>query len=115
MFEKKDLFNLMTIAESIEKIIKYTGKYEKSDDFFSDNVYFDATMMQFVIIGETTNKLSQEFKEKYSTISWQDIKNFRNIIAHNYFGIDVDEVWDIIKNHIPKLKNSIMNLIDSKL
>lgn len=67
-------------------------------------------MMNFIALGETVTKLSQEFKNKNNHIEWLKIHAFRNIIAHDYFGIDEDEVWQIIKNHLPKLKTDIENL-----
>jgi uncharacterized protein with HEPN domain len=69
-------------------------------------------MMQFVIIGEMISKLDDSFKDKHSTIPWQKIKDFRNIIAHNYFGIDADEIWEIITIKIKPLKKDIENLIN---
>jgi uncharacterized protein with HEPN domain len=54
-------------------------------------------MMNFVALGETVSKLSDKFKKKYNYIDWQKIYAFRNIIAHDYFGIYAPEVWEIIK------------------
>ncbi len=70
-------------------------------------------MMQFVIIGEMISKLDEEFKEKYSSIPWQKIKDFRNLVAHNYFGIDADEIWEIITTKIKPLKIDIQNIINT--
>ena len=53
------------------------------------------------------DKLSDSFKSSYHNIEWLKIKDFRNIIAHDYFGIDAEEVWQIIKNDIPLLKVKI--------
>ena len=53
-------------------------------------------MMQFVVIGEMIVKLDEHFKKEHPSIRWQDIKDFRNIIVHDYFGIDSDEIWSII-------------------
>jgi uncharacterized protein with HEPN domain len=90
--------SLLSIFEAIEKIENYTYEFDSADDFYHDEKSFDATMMQFVIIGEMISKLDEEFKEKYSNIPWQKIKDFRNLVAHNYFGIDADEIWEIIIN-----------------
>ena len=68
-------------------------------------------MMQFLIIGEMISKLDENFKEKYSNIPWQKIKDFRNIVAHNYFGIDADEIWEIIITKIKPLKVDIQNIL----
>ena len=68
-------------------------------------------MMNFVVIGEMVEKISNEFKEKHDKIEWIKINGFRNIVAHDYFGIDAEEVWKIIKNKIPKLKVDIQALL----
>jgi uncharacterized protein with HEPN domain len=69
-------------------------------------------MMNFVVIGEMVEKLSDEFKKKHSEVEWIKIKGFRNLVAHDYFGIDAEEVWQIIKNKIPALKSDIKLLLD---
>ena len=68
-------------------------------------------MMQFVVIGEMISKLDNQFKTKNNQIPWVKIKDFRNIIAHDYFGIDSDEIWDIIQNKIKPLKYDIFEIL----
>ena len=68
-------------------------------------------MMQFIVIGESIARLDEAFKRQNDTIPWQKIKDFRNIIAHNYFGVDAQEIWDIISYHLLPLKESIEDLI----
>jgi uncharacterized protein with HEPN domain len=103
--------SLLSIIESIDKIERYTNSYANADDFYHDERDFDATMMQFLIIGEIISKLDNSFKEEYSTVPWQKIKDFRNIVAHNYFGIDADEIWEIINIKMKPLKLDIQNII----
>lgn len=103
----KDQLCLESILESIDRIIEYTSKFNSADDFNNDYRNFDATMMNFVIIGEMADKLSDTFKNSQPKTEWYKIKGFRNIVAHDYFGIDAEEVWQIIKNDIPKLRKEI--------
>ncbi|MDD2651962.1 MAG: DUF86 domain-containing protein [Sulfurimonas sp.] len=70
-----------------------------------------ALMLQFIVIGEIIFRLDEKFKISHSEIPWQKIKDFRNIIAHDYFGIDADEIWDIINNKLLPLKNDINGLL----
>lgn len=107
----KDVFCLETILEAIDRIKEYTSKFTSADEFNNDYRDFDATMMNFVIIGEMVEKLSEEFKRKNNSIEWIKIKGFRNIVAHDYFGIDAEEVWQIIKNKIPALRKDIKKLL----
>ena len=109
------IFNLNALVESIEKIELYSRDFEDADAFYHDQKSFDASMMQFVVIGEIISRLDENFKMSHAEIPWQKIKDFRNIIAHDYFGIDADEIWDIINNKLLPLKNDIKRLeLDSR-
>ncbi len=107
----KDIDCLNNIFESIEKIEEYTSHLKDADELFVDSKTFDAIMMNFIVIGEMLAKLSKEFKNSYQEIEWWKIKGFRNIVAYDYFGIDAEEVWQIIQTKIPVLKSFTKNLI----
>ncbi len=100
-----------TIILSIEKIFLYSSSYTDADNFYHDLKSFDATMIHFINIGEMIERIDGSIKDSYPHIPWRDIKDFRNLVAHNYFGIDADEIWDIIKNHLPKLENSMNKIL----
>jgi uncharacterized protein with HEPN domain len=68
--------------------------------------------MNFIVVGETVGKLSDEFKDNNVQINWSKILGLRNIIAHHYFGINVDLVWQIIQNDLPKLNTQLKELIN---
>jgi uncharacterized protein with HEPN domain len=108
----KTKLSLLSILEAIEKIERYTSTYKSADEFYHDERDFDATMMQFVIIGEMISKLDDNFKDEYSFVPWQKIKDFRNIVAHHYFGIDADEIWEIIVLKMNPLKQEIQAIIE---
>lgn len=107
----KDHYCLEAILEAVDRIIEYTSGFDNADTFNDDYRIFDATMMNFVVIGEMVDKLSDDFKKEHDKIEWTKIKGFRNIVAHDYFGIDAEEVWQIIKDKIPALKSDINALI----
>ena len=88
----KDKQNLLGILEAIERIEEYISPFNSADEFFDNTINFDAAMMNFIIIGEMVERLTDQFKETYSHIDWMKIKGFRNIVAHDYFGIDAEEV-----------------------
>jgi uncharacterized protein with HEPN domain len=64
------------------------------------------------IIGEASNHISAETKFEFSTIEWSQIVGMRNVFVHEYFGVDSNLVWEIIKNDIPDLKVKIQEIID---
>ena len=108
----KDFSLLLNILDAIEKIKRYSVNYLNADDFYNDTKSFDATMMNFVVIGEMSNKLSENFRSKTnSEINWIKIIGFRNIIAHNYFGIDAEEVWQIIDDTLIELETKLKTII----
>ncbi len=107
----KELLALQTILEFIETIFLYSNGHTTADDFYHDRKSFDACMIHFINIGEMIDRISIDFRNAHSEVPWQEIKNFRNIVAHNYFGIDAEEIWDIIENHLLELKTNIETLI----
>ena len=106
-------FDLLSLIEAIDKIELYSQEFSDADRFYHDQKSFDASMMQFVVIGEVISRLDEDFKMHHNTIPWQKIKDFRNIIAHDYFGIDADEIWDIIQTKLLPLKNDIAVIAES--
>ncbi|PHS41055.1 MAG: DUF86 domain-containing protein [Sulfurovum sp.] len=100
-----------TILLSIEKILLYSSSSSDADDFYHDSKSFDATMIHFINLGEMIERIDEDTKKHYSSIPYQEIKDFRNLVAHNYFGIDAEEIWDIIHNHLPTLKVNIIKIL----
>ena len=107
---EKDKKCILSIIDAINRIENYCKAIDNADSLYKDDKSFDATLMNFVVIGEMVNKLSEEFKSNNSLIDWYRVKDFRNIIAHNYFGIDAEEVWQIINNDLPKLKDDLNSI-----
>ncbi len=98
----------MSIVDSIEKIKDYTKNYSDADSFYDDTKSFDAVMMNFIVIGEMADKLSDNFTDSTNEIfTWAQVIGLRNIIAHNYFGIDAEEVWQIIGKSLIDLEKNI--------
>ncbi len=100
------------MAETIEKILLYTHGNQSADELYQNDRDFDAAMMNFIVIGEEVAKLTDEVKAKNEHIDWSKIYNLRNIIAYHYFGINVDIVWQIISNDLPKLKDDLNKLLN---
>lgn len=107
----KDRNRLESILEAIQKIEEYTSQLKNADELNENNLAFDAVMMNFIMIGEMVVKLSDDFKAQFSEIEWYKIKGLRNIAAHDYFGIDAEEVWQIIQKYLPDLKGFIQKHI----
>lgn len=108
---KTDEAVCLNMLEAVNKILEISKGFNLQTDFVKDYIRFDATMMNFVVIGEMANKLSLTFKDEYKDIEWRRISDLRNIIAHDYFGIDDKEIWQIIKNKLPELKAYLVKIL----
>lgn len=108
---EKDRGNLEAILDASRKINGYVAGLKDADQFFNEEMTFDAVLMNFVVIGEMAAKVSEDLTNSYPEVPWIKVKGFRNIIAHNYFGVDAEEVWQIIQNHPPELTDQIKEII----
>jgi len=104
---------IQLMLETIEKILLFTSDLATVEDFEKDIESFDATIMNFIVLGEAVGKLSVLFKEGHTQIDWQKIYAFRNVLAHDYFGIYPAEVWEIIQKHLPQLKTELEVILRS--
>jgi uncharacterized protein with HEPN domain len=101
------------MLDAIDKIRQYSFSFTSADDFWNDTQAFDASLMNFIVIGEMVERLSDELMTNAAVeINWLQIKGFRNILAHNYFGVDAEEVWQIIHGSLPKLEIQLKKLME---
>lgn len=107
MSKRESELYLLDILIAYDKILRYTDKFTSGDDLLHSEMEWDATTRELEIIGEATKNLIQE------NIIGNDnrrIVNFRNQIAHGYFGIDADIIFDIVHNKLPSLTNMLKEL-----
>lgn len=112
MKEKKDpeIF-LKHIFESIEEIEK--NIHGMSETKFSDAITIqDAVVRRLEIIGEAVRNIPDSYRKKHAKIPWKKIAGLRDVLIHEYFGVDMGLVWKIANKEIPKLKKQIENLLE---
>lgn len=97
------------ISEAIKRIERYTKGYT-FERLKKDNLVVDGVVRNLEIIGEAAKNIPDDIKNKYADIEWKKISGLRDILAHEYFGIDLTILWDIIKNKLPELKERISNI-----
>jgi len=97
------------IWESIEKIERYTEGLTQ-DNFQSDEKTTDAVVRNLEIIGEAAARLPEDFTDQHSEIEWIKIIGLRNRIVHEYFGVDLQIIWQILKNNLPSFKKSLKKI-----
>ncbi|OGV07259.1 MAG: hypothetical protein A3J84_05635, partial [Ignavibacteria bacterium RIFOXYA2_FULL_37_17] len=91
-----DKARLQHISDAIKEIENYITN-SSYKDFQSNSMMQFATVKQLEIIGEAANQLTEHFKKLYTEIQWREIVGLRNILIHEYFGIDTKIVWDILQ------------------
>ena len=95
---------LLDIREAIERIEKYAVSRETLTD---DELVQTWTIHYLQVVGEAARALSADFRDRHPEIVWSDVIGMRNILAHRYFGIDVDVVWSVVEEDLPDLKTKV--------
>jgi len=97
---------LEDIHTACEKIQRYTKNLSKSE-FIANELHYDAVIRNLEIIGEAAKKIPENVQLTFQDIEWRKMAGLRDIIAHAYFGLDDDIVWDIVTTKIPDLYKNI--------
>ena len=100
---------LLHIRDAIEKIESYSsvGRLE----FMAKSHWQDAIIRQLEIIGEASKHLSEELRTANPEIPWRRISGLRDVLIHNYMGVDLEAVWSVVENGIPALKQTVVSLL----
>jgi uncharacterized protein with HEPN domain len=96
---------------AVADIVSYVDGYDY-DRFLADKKTVDAVLRNFEILGEAAGRVPPEMRALAPDIEWQLVKDFRNVIAHFYRGIDLELVWDVIQNRLPALAQSLDRLTE---
>ena len=112
--QKRDyILFIEDILTCIEKIERYTSNVS-FEDFSGNDMAVDAVIRNFEIIGEAVKKIPEEIKRRYADVEWKEAAGFRDVLIHDYFGIDLEAVWDTLRNNIPPFKKQIVNVLKSE-
>ena len=90
------------IQDSCAKILRYTRGLT-FEQFVSDDKTFDAVVRNLAIVGEAVKQIPEPVRIRYPEVDWRKIGGLRDILVHEYFGIDEDILWDIVQNQVPAL------------
>jgi uncharacterized protein with HEPN domain len=106
---REDRAWLLDILEALEKIEKYASKGECA---FYDNELIQVWIIYyFQVIGEAANQLSSSFLRNHTEVPWRSVIAMRNVLVHQYFGIDLNEVWDTVSTDLPELKAKVIEIL----
>jgi uncharacterized protein with HEPN domain len=97
-----DLY-LQDILQACDDILNFTQTISSAAELQNDRRTFLAVIHSLEIIGEAARQMPKSFREKHSEFPWRETASLRNVIAHEYFGLDNEIIWDVIQTQIPLL------------
>ena len=103
---RDEIMYLQDIADSCNKILRFTAGFSQPD-LIGDERTYDAVVRNLEIIGEAAKHVGANLRRQIPDIEWRRAAGFRDILAHAYFGIDNDILWDVVKNKIPQFAGAI--------
>lgn len=98
------------IIEAAGKTLTYTEGFDLVT-FKTDSRTLDAVVRNLEIVGEAVKQLPDDLRSRHPEIDWKRIAGLRDILAHRYFGVDVDIVWDVVRNKLPLLKQVVRAML----
>jgi uncharacterized protein with HEPN domain len=106
-------FFLEDIQESCSRVLRYTTGMT-FEQFKKDDKTYDAVMRNLEIIGEASKRLPDNIRATMPDIEWSKATGLRNIVAHAYFGISDEIVWDVVQNKIPSMKETVDRFMERR-
>lgn len=105
----RDATYLQHILDAIGKIETYI--HVGQDEFVKGTHWHDATIRELEIIGEATKRISETLRNQHTDIPWRRIAGLRDVLIHDYMGVDLTAVWEITQQHLPELKINIQKIL----
>lgn len=105
---KDDIVYLRHIMECIRRIEENIA--EGRERFLESHTLQDAVLRNLQTMAESTQRLSDDLKATKSEIEWYRISAFRNVLVHDYLGVDVERVWEITQRDVPPLKRAVLEM-----
>ena len=107
----RDQIYLKHIVDAIGKINEYVSVGH--NDFMSNSHWQDAVIRQLEIIGEATKRISSELRSQHSEIPWRRIAGLRDVLIHDYMGVDLEAVWQVTQENVSVLEKQIQGILQN--
>ncbi len=99
------------ILDCIERVEEFVGDMN-FDEFLADDKTSSAVVRKLEIIGEATKNIPKSITQKYDEVPWKEMARMRDKIIHFYFGVDYEIVWSVIKERLPEIKPTILQILE---
>jgi len=109
MSKRSAILLIQDMLEAIDKIRRYTAGLT-TETFSADEKTVDAVVRNLEIIGEAASRLPDDFKAQHREVEWSQIVGLRNRIVHDYFGIDLQIVWQVIQRDLPAFNSELVRI-----
>ena len=103
---RDEIMYLQDIAENCKKILRFTKGFTQPD-LIQDEKTYDAVVRNLEIIGEAAKHIPENLRKQLPDIEWRKAAGLRDMLAHAYFGIDNDILWDVVQNKVPQLAKAV--------
>jgi uncharacterized protein with HEPN domain len=111
---KRDIkLYLHDIRESIMAREDYIGTFTE-DEFYKNRQVQDAILRRLEIIGEAVKNIDEPVRSRYPDIPWKKIAGMRDVVIHEYFGVSLKRIWNVVKKDLPDLKQKILLIKENK-
>lgn len=109
--ETADRTYLLHIRDAILRIEEYASVGR--EEFFAKTHWQDAIIRQLEIVGEASKRLSEELRNTNPAVPWRRVCGLRDVLIHNYMGVDLEAVWSVVESGIPGLKETVAKLLEN--
>jgi len=110
---KRKMLPLTDILESIQRIETYTNGVDY-DSFLSSQMMIDAVIRNLEVIGEAAGKVPSDIQVKYPSVPWRKMIGLRNLLIHEYFGVDESIVWEVATTNLKEIKPEILKAVQEE-
>jgi uncharacterized protein with HEPN domain len=105
----RDEVYLRHILDAIQKIERYVDVGH--DQFVTESMRHDAVIRQVEIIGEAAKRLSSQVLGRSPEIPWRQVAGMRDVLIHNYMGVDLERIWNVLQHDLPPLRKAVQELL----
>lgn len=99
--------NSIYIDHLLDCILRIDEYVESKEQFYSSRLVQDAVVRNLQAMSESSQRLAEDTKQLYPDIPWKQISGFRNILVHDYLGVDLDVIWSVVAQELPKLHQAL--------